>query len=336
MAEPVRARVLGRRDRRSAPLRPRSPSARRATRTSRSSCRWTADRRDGRASPSARRSRSLFPPDTLLVIPRGTHVEARAATAPGTRPQHHIDLARRRGEDAPDRDELFESPDVALRRARIVRHDRARRARTTRRSLFPFRAPEADRPRHQAAASASSRDGIPTIILCDNAGQAERLDELLTDDARPSPAALAIGVLDGGFIIPPRGAGFRGLRVLTDHEIFRRERRIRRARRYATGDGARDASLRSSPATTSSTSSTASGSIAASRRSSSARARSKSRSSSTRAATGSTSRSIASTRSSAIARPPTSPTTRRRRGCTRSAASAGRSSATRRARRSRR
>ena len=52
-------------------------------------------------------------------------------------------------------------------------------------------------------------DGIPTLILCDNAGQAERLDELLNDD-RVSPASLAIGVLDGGFLIPPKGESFAG------------------------------------------------------------------------------------------------------------------------------
>ncbi|MDF2774694.1 MAG: transcription-repair coupling factor, partial [Geminicoccaceae bacterium] len=78
------------------------------------------------------------------------------------------------------------------------------------------------------------RDGVPTIILCDNEGQAERLDELLNEDSfTPSPAALVIGVLDGGFVIP--GTDSRGFRVLTDHEIFRRERRLRRARRYAAG-----------------------------------------------------------------------------------------------------
>ena len=104
--------------------------------------------------------------------------------------------------------------------------------------------------------------------------------------------------------MPPSGSDAR-LRVLTDHEIFRRERRIRRARRYVDGDGARHR-RRSSSATTSCTSSTASGSIAASRRSSSDRARSRSRSSSTRAAIASTFRSIASTSSSAIARPTTS------------------------------
>jgi transcription-repair coupling factor (superfamily II helicase) len=76
-------------------------------------------------------------------------------------------------------------------------------------------------------------DGIPTIILCDNSGQAERLEELLGE--RGASAHLAIGVVHGGFIIPPWGMQHAGLRVLTDHEIFRRERRIRRARKYTTG-----------------------------------------------------------------------------------------------------
>src|SRR5258706_10647369 len=77
-------------------------------------------------------------------------------------------------------------------------------------------------------------DGLSTIILCDNAGQAERLDELLSEGSRPPNATLAIGVLNGGFVIPPFDDN-QGLRILTDHEIFRRERRIRRARRYSTG-----------------------------------------------------------------------------------------------------
>ena len=78
-------------------------------------------------------------------------------------------------------------------------------------------------------------DGIPTMILCDNAGQAERLEELLGERGPARSAALAIGVLHAGFIIPPWGLRSPGLRILTDHEIFRRERRIRRARKYTTG-----------------------------------------------------------------------------------------------------
>ena len=96
---------------------------------------------------------------------------------------------------------------------------------------------------------------------------------------------------------PPVGAE-AGLRVLTDHEIFRRERRIRRARRYAgwhvarIGHGAQAGRLRRSPRARRRHLS------AASRRSSSRRAPSKSRSSSTRAAIASTCRFTASTSSS--------------------------------------
>jgi transcription-repair coupling factor (superfamily II helicase) len=64
--------------------------------------------------------------------------------------------------------------------------------------VFPVRAPEPiDRDVKRLRRLVS--DGVSTLILCDNAGQAERLDELLNEDARtPSPAQLAIGVLGGG------------------------------------------------------------------------------------------------------------------------------------------
>src|SRR5690606_7811957 len=72
--------------------------------------------------------------------------------------------------------------------------------------------------------------GEDTLILCDNSGQLERLDELLANGrGRPARTTLMVGPLAHGFILegsePP-------LRVLTDHEIFRRERRLRRSRRF--------------------------------------------------------------------------------------------------------
>src|SRR6185369_6678755 len=100
--------------------------------------------------------------------------------------------------------------------------------------VFPLKKPEAvDRDMPRLAALV--RDGMTTIILCDNQGQAERLDELLSAGASsPSPAGIVVGVLGGGFIIPPPDPDrSHGLRVLTDHEIFRRERRMRRARKYS-------------------------------------------------------------------------------------------------------
>ena len=177
---------------------------------------------------------SLFPPDTILFVPRGSHLEPELKRS-WTDAQHHIDLARRRGEETVSRDELFVSPDEA---ARAI-HDfgtiaAAGEEEEVAEIGFPFRPPETiDRDIKQLKRLV--RDDLTTIILCDNEGQCERLDELLNDGERAaSPAHLSIGVLDGGFVVPSRDS-HPGLRILTDHEIFRRERRIRRARKYATG-----------------------------------------------------------------------------------------------------
>jgi transcription-repair coupling factor (superfamily II helicase) len=178
----------------------------------------------------------LWPPDTIVVMPQGASIEPELRRT-WDEAEHHIELARRRGEDAPDRDELYQTPEAALRGLARFGTLRAVDATAGTAELgFPIRPPEPiDRDiRHLRQLV---RDGTPTLILCDNAGQSERLDELLNEDARvPSPATLAIGVLAGGFVIPRAGAADApGLRVLTDHEIFRRERRIRRARKYGTG-----------------------------------------------------------------------------------------------------
>jgi len=184
----------------------------------------------GEGEPERSSIRALFPPDTLLIIPRGTHVKPELERT-WMEAQHHIDLARRRGEDTPSRDELFESPETTLGALNAL--GTVDLSGEDARIVFPFRAPE-EIQRDMKRLKQVVADGIPTTILCDNAGQAERLDELLNDD-RVSPASLVIGVLDGGFMIPPSGSDFHGYRILTDHEIFRRERRFRRARRYATG-----------------------------------------------------------------------------------------------------
>jgi transcription-repair coupling factor (superfamily II helicase) len=172
---------------------------------------------------------SLWPPDTIVVLPGDSHVEPELQRT-WDEAQHHLDLARRRGEDVPRRDELLQPPSDAL--ASLGEFGTVAilpGAGTGADVVFPILHPDPiDRDIKRLRRIV--RDGIPTIILCDNEGQAERLDELLNEDTfSPSPAALVIGVLDGGFVIPAT------LRVLTDHEIFRRERRLRRARRYAAG-----------------------------------------------------------------------------------------------------
>ena len=185
----------------------------------------------------------LWPPDTLLFLADGLDAGAELRRT-WDEAQHHLDLARRRGEDVPRRELLYLDPAAADRALAAfggyveVPADKTGQAEPD--VGFPTRAPEPIE-RDIRRLRRLVRDGLPTIVLCDNAGQAERLDELLNEDERtPSPAALTIGTLGGGFVVPP-GAGAagtaagQGLRVLTDHEIFRRERRIRRARKYAGG-----------------------------------------------------------------------------------------------------
>jgi transcription-repair coupling factor (superfamily II helicase) len=189
---------------------------------------------------------SLWPPETIVMLPGDAHIEPELQRT-WDEAQHHLDLARRRGEDVPRRDELFQPPaDVMRGLSEFGTIAVVPGAGTGADVVFPIRHPDAiDRDIKRLRRVV--RDGMPTIILCDNEGQAERLDELLNEDTfSASPAALTIGVLDGGFVIPPTDAPVdsrfpipdsraSGLRVLTDHEIFRRERRLRRARRYTTG-----------------------------------------------------------------------------------------------------
>jgi transcription-repair coupling factor (superfamily II helicase) len=176
---------------------------------------------------------ALWPPDSVVIIPEGVHVEPELRRT-WEEAAHHLDLAMRRGEDTASRDDLLQPPTVALRGlgafatleiVSAIDGDAG--------VMFPLRPPELVE-RDMARLRAVVADGTPTVILCDNAGQAERLEELLTATGREALPALTIGVLGGGFVIPPRGAP-GGLRVLTDHEIFRRDRRIRRARKYSAG-----------------------------------------------------------------------------------------------------
>src|SRR6266700_1037872 len=127
-------------------------------------------------------------------------------------------IARRLGEEPPARAELFVAPErwrgalAAFGGLALNAPDVATR--------FPLTPPEpVDRDIKRLRRLVAA--GPPTVILCDNEGQLERLEELLGTEA----ATLAIGALDGGFVLP-------ALRVLTDHEIFRRARRLRRPRRY--------------------------------------------------------------------------------------------------------
>ena len=188
---------------------------------------------EGEASYERVTLADLLPPDTLLLQPLGTSIEPELQRT-WTEAQHHVELARRRGEDAPARDRLFEHPDQTKQRLRGF--GTVRIIDPTAGTVdvgFPLRAPESV-GRDMGALRKLITLGIPTLILCDNSGQLERLEELLDERGRRTGATLALGVLGAGFLLPAQ-EGRDGLRVLTDHEIFRRERRIRRTRKYGGG-----------------------------------------------------------------------------------------------------
>ncbi|MEJ2481868.1 MAG: BatA domain-containing protein, partial [Gemmatimonadota bacterium] len=71
--------------------------------------------------------------------------------------------------------------------------------------------------------------GQRVVLLCDNEGQLERLEEILEDLGRGrllQKVDLALGSLSGGMRIP----GPEPLLVMTDHEVFQRSHRVRRGR----------------------------------------------------------------------------------------------------------
>ena len=163
----------------------------------------------------------LLPAETIL-IEEATGPDADEVARAWREAAHHLEIARKLGEEVPSRDAIFEDPGCWRERlegfARLLLRDEPVEQQV---GFFPPERVDRDLNRLRSLLHGSP----PTLILCDNEGQMERLEELLEEHGRPSSAVLAIGALEGGFVMP-------SLRVLTDHEIFRRARRLRRTRRY--------------------------------------------------------------------------------------------------------
>ncbi len=178
---------------------------------------------DGEVGEHRQSLLDLLPPDTLLVLTEGS--ERKEVERVWEDAEHHLQIARRRGEDVPGREAVFHSPGAWAERwngfGRINVVESA--------DVDIGLSPPPEILRDMKRLSRAVRAG-PTLVLCDNEGQLERLEELLSETdvpgARiPSTVTLALGSLHGGFSLP-------ALAVLTDHEIFRRARRVRRLRRY--------------------------------------------------------------------------------------------------------
>jgi transcription-repair coupling factor (superfamily II helicase) len=183
-----------------------------------------------RARPAAASAGGTVSRRSLLdLVPAGTLVLEESATADQeevTRAwreaEHHLEVARRLGEEVPSRDAIFLEPGAwAGRMEAFARLATGEDAVDFQAGFLPPERVDRDLRRLRALLATDP----PALVLCDNEGQRERLAELLEEDGPPVNASLVVGALDGGFVMPT-------LRVLTDHEIFRRARRLRRPRRY--------------------------------------------------------------------------------------------------------
>jgi transcription-repair coupling factor (superfamily II helicase) len=184
---------------------------------------WPLRVAQGDPSPPSRRTLLELLPSDTIVLEEAVGPDQDEVRRAWNEAQHHLEVARRLGEDVPGRDEILEPPEQW--RARLSAYPRLVLRDDQPDLQFGFFPPEKiDRDLNRLRALLSGAP--PTLVLCDNEGQLERLEELLEEGPRSTGrATLAIGALDGGFVMP-------SLRVLTDHEIFRRARRLRRPRRY--------------------------------------------------------------------------------------------------------
>jgi transcription-repair coupling factor (superfamily II helicase) len=188
---------------------------------------------DSLAGPAVHRSLlELVPPDAVLwdLVPD----DAGAAFQRTWEQVVHLhDVEKRHGgEPAPPGDLFLRPAEATLALACLARVSIAHQP------PFDLRAGtraveviERDMERLSALLRAGAARGERTCILCDNEGQIERLEAILgaAGDAFPPGTTLALGSVQAGFVLekahPP-------LRILTDHEIFQRDRRLRRARRF--------------------------------------------------------------------------------------------------------
>ena len=184
------------------------------------------------ATQHVRRSlMDVLPPDTIVFETAAESWEAELERA--WQQVLHLHQAERRRGGQPEAPELLFLP-PAEARERLAGFGRMQMTAPQEANIrFRVTEPEEinrDMDRLQSVLQSGAARGEETLILCDNSGQLDRLEEILGGPRRmPARTTLALGTVAAGFVLegaaPP-------VRVLTDHEIFRRDRRLRRGRRF--------------------------------------------------------------------------------------------------------
>src|SRR5439155_26295976 len=130
----------------------------------------------------------LLPADTLLVVDQEAAIEREVDRA-WADAAHHLEVARRLGEEPPPRADLMLDPETW--RARVTAFARIAPGAADAIERFPLLAPEAvDRDVKRLRQIVVGE--TPTVILCDNEGQLERLEEILGTHR----ATLVVGAVD--------------------------------------------------------------------------------------------------------------------------------------------
>lgn len=192
--------------------------------------------RFGGRTGSTRTTRSSIlarlPRDTVLVRIGARPWDDEAARAWNKAESHYLQ-ARRYGNPAAAPGTLFLTPDSLAERARghpqlVFEEEHVGDP------VFQARPPpaiERDTRRLGSFLAGAAARSAASYILCDNEGQAARLEELIGDrnGIPPRGSHLVVGSLAGGFRLADADPATN---VLTDHEIFRRSRKLRRSKRF--------------------------------------------------------------------------------------------------------
>lgn len=171
---------------------------------------------------------SYLPPEALYVVIERDSLEARASDFLAEAEALFKDR-RGKANGFPLPDEVFAALGHELSRpdgGRVVEVSALERAADSHR--LDFRSPESfggSLKVLNTVLDQSSKEGYKTFILCDNIGQADRLEEVITTE--DGQVVVGVGSLRQGFVFPEVK-----LKVITDHEIFGRYTRKPRYPRF--------------------------------------------------------------------------------------------------------